>query len=153
MKIEIDQSGKIEHTNKLSILAFYNNTCKAIAISANEKKKLQRYFRENNQPRMFSILVFSVMVYLLIRGHISNNTVYIDREYPGYENFIKEKIIFLFHKYSRRKIDKGQLHFTQIGKKSRAHIIAYQAYREKKYHTKIGASDIKKVLTKKSGNA
>lgn len=51
MKFEIDQSGKLEHTNRLTIVAYANGRIKVLKISSVEKRKLIRAFRELERPR------------------------------------------------------------------------------------------------------
>ena len=41
MKIEIDQSGKVEETNKPTVIGFSNSLQRTILITAKEKQKLQ----------------------------------------------------------------------------------------------------------------
>ena len=53
MRIEIDQSGKIENTNKNTIIAFSNNKFKSIFISAKDKREIQKFFRRIGKPRIF----------------------------------------------------------------------------------------------------
>ncbi len=45
MRIEIDQSGKIENTNKPKVIAFTGDKNKSLIIFAGEKQKLQKHFR------------------------------------------------------------------------------------------------------------
>ncbi|MDP2951104.1 MAG: hypothetical protein Q8N55_01840 [bacterium] len=48
MKIYIDQSGKIENTNKPTIIAFANGESGAILVGAKDKKKVQEYYKAFN---------------------------------------------------------------------------------------------------------
>ena len=59
MKIEIDQSGKIENTSRLTILAYSNKTSKSILITAKDKKTIQSLFRRINQPKIFIYKLFT----------------------------------------------------------------------------------------------
>lgn len=52
MKIEIDQSGRVEYTNKPTVIGFSNHKNKTIIIFATEKQKLQRYFRKINKQEI-----------------------------------------------------------------------------------------------------
>jgi len=46
MRIEIDQSGKIENTAKPTVIAFSGKRDKSLIIFAGEKQKLQNHFRK-----------------------------------------------------------------------------------------------------------
>jgi len=63
MKIEIDQSGKIEDTSKNTIIAFSNGKFKSIFISAREKRELQKFFRRIGKPRIFVYRVFAILIF------------------------------------------------------------------------------------------
>ena len=60
MKIEIDQSGKIENTNKNTIIAFSDSKFKSIFISAKEKREIQKFFRRIGKPKIFIYKVFEI---------------------------------------------------------------------------------------------
>ena len=47
MKIEIDQSGKIEQTSIITVVGYSNDSKDTISITATEKGKLQKWFRIN----------------------------------------------------------------------------------------------------------
>lgn len=155
MKIEIDQSGKIEDTSRLTVLAFSNNKNGVVLILAIDKKILQNFFRRINKPRIFTYLSFSVLVYILIKNHISNGcSIIIDREYPGYEKFISEKLREFIQ--DNTKIKDFRIYTYEITRKSNAHSLAWKAYnqRDKRNIRKIKAQDIIKIIEKnlKSGS-
>ena len=52
----------------------------------------------------------------------------IDTEYPGFESVIKNRLLTLSWR-DGLKVQKDQLAFGQIGKKSPAHKVAYQVYK------------------------
>ena len=66
MKIEIDQSGRIEETNRDTILALPSDISFSIKINRRTKRKLLEYFRRQGKPRLFTIKVFSAGLYFLI---------------------------------------------------------------------------------------
>lgn len=53
MNIEIDQSGKIENTNKDTVIAFSDDTCGSILIKAVDKREIQKIFRDIGKSRIF----------------------------------------------------------------------------------------------------
>lgn len=95
---------------------------------------------------MLMIKTFSVLVYLLIIDKIKAvDEVYIDREYEGYDRIIKKYIADLYE-INNSVNNKPSIHFTNIGKQSRAHFLAINAYRKKKADWKITAGDILKLV-------
>ena len=51
MGIEVDQSGKIEATSRLAVLAFSNDKSGAVLLSAKDKRRLQERFRKIGTSR------------------------------------------------------------------------------------------------------
>lgn len=142
MRVEIDQSGKIEATNKPTVVCFSNSESKSILIKRRGKRQLQEIFRKAGKPRMFVIQTFSCLIYLLLKDFLPKiSQIVIDREYPGYENLIKSYLVQLA-KSDSKTLFSDMIHFTEIGRKSRAHLKAYQDYRKKKANWEAEAEDI-----------
>lgn len=147
MKIEIDQSGKIENTNRPTVVAFSNKMGGALVILAKDKKAIQRYFRSLKKPKLFVPLTFAILVFCLIKKYISkNDQIIIDREYPGYEKLIADKLIGLFEKET--KITGLAISVSQIGKKSKAHDLAWKELHKRSHKdaAKVSSEKIIKIL-------
>jgi len=131
MKIEIDQSGKIEKTEKDTILAFATNNKRtkitgSIKISARTKRRLQESFRQIGEPRKFVVNLFSCAVFLLVKNRLKNvSEINIDTEYPGKGKSIKETLAKMFFEAN---IEMPPIRFVLIGKKSFAHEVALRTY-------------------------
>ena len=147
MRIEIDQSGKIENTNISTAIGFSNGKNKSIIISSREKIKLQKYFREIGKRRIYIYFTFAILIYLLIKSERKVEEIIIDTEYPGQGPLIKSYLI-QFYK-PNNKLDKSQIYFRQIGKKSNAHNVSIVAYRNKRADIRIYAQDIMNLAQKK----
>lgn len=145
MKIEIDQSGKIEFTNKVTVVGYSNKDSKTIIILARQKQRLQKYFRKNKKPRQYIYATFAFLIFFLLKGKKNIGQIIIDTEYLGQEPLIKNYLINFFKK-KKIKIDKRTFSFAQIGKKSKAHLVVYKAYRKKRADIKITADEIIKFL-------
>jgi len=66
--VQIDQSGKVEDTNKLTIVALANGKLKSLKISAVEKQKLVKTMRILDYPKKaFIYKIFAGLVFLLIK--------------------------------------------------------------------------------------
>jgi len=156
MKIGVDQSGKIENTNKPTVVAFSNSQTGSVVILAAEKKKLQRYFRQLGKPELFVPLGFAAAIFELVENRFrKGDQIVVDREYPGYEKFITRKLKEFILEGS--KIKDVDIAVTQISKKSKAHTIAYAVAKKKSRQAlrKISARDLIKIIKKnlKSGSA
>jgi len=149
MKIEIDQSGKIEDTSKHTFLAFSNGEHFILKISAAEKRKLQRYFRKIGKAKLFIFLTFTALVIILLKNLKSkNNQITIDIEYPGRSPQIKNFIKIYYPDFPIEDIN-----FHQIGKKSKAHYLAHgTAIKMLNPDLIINANQILRAI-KKSGSA
>lgn len=137
MQIEIDQSGKIENTSVNTVIAFSNSKRKSILITAKEKRKLQKAFREFNKSPLFVYKTFALLIYFLIKDDFNKiQSIIIDQEYPGKENEIKT---YLFRQFKKDGINFSakNIHFLEIGRKSRAHFCAYDTSRGKIVPRKI----------------
>jgi hypothetical protein len=144
MKYEIDQSGKIEQTNRLTVVAFSNDKKASISLSTKDKKILQDVFRKANKPKMFSIQVFAALIFLLIKKYgIVKGKIIIDKEYPGHESLIKSYITQLINKSLKNNSKEVRIIFKVIGKSSDAHAVANKCFKKKKADVK---ADFKEIL-------
>jgi hypothetical protein len=149
MNIEIDQSGKIEKTSKNTVIGFSNSVSKSLIIYAKDKQKLQELFREAGKHRIFVYKVFAILIFILIKDYLDDiKEIAIDEEYPGKSNLIKgylfQEIIRIDPNFSAENIV-----FKIIGKKSKAHYIAYGTAIKKRAADKVVSSkNILKFIVK-----
>jgi hypothetical protein len=142
MKIEVDQSGKIEQTSWPTVVAFSNGTTGAVYIPAKEKRLILENLRTDGKQRYFPVLVFAAVVLLLIRKHSLQSThMVIDDEYTGKQSVITDFI-------TKHERITGTISFGRIGKKSRAHHYAITMYRLKK-GSLIRAEEVVSMINKK----
>ena len=151
MIYQIDQSGKVEDTNKLTIVAFANGEVKSLKISAKEKQKLVTAMRVLDYPRkIFIYKIFATLMFLLIKDEKVEEVI-IDKEYPGHEAVIKDVIRGLFKKEGK---DMPIINFAYISKKSMAHKIALEIFKGKREADAIIKADgVMKLLYKKSSRS
>lgn len=149
MRLEIDQSGKIEDTSKHTFLAFSNKEHFVIKISSMEKRKLQKHFRKIGKSRIFIYLTLATLIiFLLKNAKTQTGQIIIDIEYLGKGHLIKDLIKTLDKKFKVEDIS-----FHQVGKKSPAHYLAHGAgLKLVKPGMIIKAEQILKFI-KKSGSA
>lgn len=123
MKYFIDQSGKIEQTEKNTVLACTNGANTTIFLKSTEKRKLQRIFKQSDTPRLFIPLTFAALTALLIDEVKPRHKVIVDHEYIGHEEFIAEKIRDYLAYLGM--VNQPNALFGHVGKLSRAHKLAY----------------------------
>lgn len=116
MKYQIDQSGKIENTNKDTVLCLSNNKWDAVLIKARTKRQIQEIFRRHGQIRNYVLFTFCAGLSLLIKRNIKIKRIIIDKEYIGHEPII-EKITNEMLK--DKKVP--EIIFDLIGKEVMAH--------------------------------
>ena len=148
MRIEVDQSGKIEDTSKHTFLAFSNTQRRVLKISSVEKRKLQKYFKDKGKSKIFIYITFASLVIILLKNlKLKNIQIIIDVEYTGRGHLIKNL------KSINPTFPTDDICFHQIGKKSHAHYLTYgAAIRKLNPDLIITANRVLNVI-KKSGSA
>lgn len=91
MTYQIDQSGKIEQTEKNTVIAYANGNQYAVMIPKKLKRKIQEAFRIHGMTSLFIYILFSIGVFYLLKPLRQNTQITIDIEYPG-----KDKLLSSF---------------------------------------------------------
>lgn len=128
MKIEIDQSGKVEDTAKPTVLAYTNDEQRSILIPASSKRQLQELYRRIGKPQVFVYQVFSLGIFCLIRRLRQHHTIVIDTEYPGHDRVLTNMIMTLLSVHGKPAHD---IHFARIGKHPAVHYAAKNVFDKK----------------------
>lgn len=124
MKYQIDQSIKIEDTQKTTYVCLTDGKKSVlISISAKEKRVLKIYFRKLQKPLIFKLFTFSFLCAQAIFKLKSKSTT-IDREYLGHERQIKSFILQLSRIEGKLE---PEISFSEIGKGVPAHKLVYAA--------------------------
>lgn len=97
----------------------------------------------------FIYKLFAVLIFLLIKIHLKKiGQIIIDTEYPGWDFQIKDYLLTQIKKL-RLNFDKNDINFRRIGRKSRAHILAYEtAIGKRKPNIEIKEKEILRFLFK-----
>jgi hypothetical protein len=131
VKIEIDQSGKIEHLDTSTIVALSNDKTKALIIKASVKRQLfQQLFSGLTSKNDIIPLVFAIAVFFLIDASHVNSIIVIDEEYTGKNTLMANALTKLLNKKFGERW-KGSIRFSRIGKHSPAHRLAWELHRKK----------------------
>lgn len=126
MKYDVDQSVKIEQTNKDTIISIANKeySC-TLKIDSKIKQSIQKYFNKIKKPKVFAVYLFtSGLIILIKKSNLRNSVITIDLEYYGHNKLILNEL--------NKNIDENlEFRFLSIGKKSPAHDSAYKAFKKK----------------------
>lgn len=135
---QIDQSIKIEETNKTSYVCLANGKILISSISARDKKELKLFFRKLEKPLIFKLFTFSVLcAKIIFEAKIA--VISIDEEYSGHEIDIKSFITQLLTIWGNTNTN---ISFTRVGKNSKAHIEGYNAYKKNNKGIIISAEEV-----------
>ena len=144
MPYQIDQSIKIENTNKATFVCLSNGQTIIVSISAKEKQKLKLFFRKLSKPLIFKLFTFSFLCAKAIM--VSKiDSVAIDCEYVNHERQIKS---FILQILKIEKIKIPDIWFSRIGKKSPAHIKGYEAMKKKSKGISVMVTEVLKYYEK-----
>jgi len=145
MRVEIDQSGRLEHLNTDTVIAFANGSKGSILIKVGDKRKLVVKIRKSAIPGDQAMpILFAMCIFLLIKDLNKQSILIIDEEYTGKDKIIKstlEKLLGI--KWE------GSVRFGRIGKDSPAHHLAWIIHRHKSRRNeakRLAVADIDKVL-------
>jgi|SRR3989344_5648460 len=145
MKYQIDQSGKIEQTERHTVLACTNSEEITILLTKREKRKLQKIFRITNSSKLFPLLVFAALLAVLIKKLNPRQKIIVDREYAGHEGLVEEKATIYLQQL--RIGFMPLIEFGHIGKLSNPHKLAYLvAVGKKKPTIIVSANEVMKVI-------
>lgn len=138
MRIEIDQSGKIESYIN-TVIAFRNGEQFSIFLDRKIKNEIITNYRIKYKDIIYRL--FSICIFYCIKDYLDKiQNIFIDVEYKGREKDIKKHLLRFIWRI-KSDFDKDKIQFDIIGKKSRAHRLAYQTF--------IGKLAPNKVLTRK----
>ena len=134
MPIEVDQSNKIERTEKDTILALSNDERRAILIPARVKREAIAWLkRRKKSSKMIYLRLFAAGLFILLRPRLANiikrgQQIVIDTEYEGHESKIKGMLLRYAHA-AGFQLSKEAVSFARVGKSSSAHQTAWQVQR------------------------
>jgi hypothetical protein len=145
MKIEIDQSGRVEYTTHDTVVG---DSCgNAVWISNKNKRAIQTLYRDIGKPRKFAIELFACLVALTIQKTYSEGNKYlIDTEFEGRMDIIMSYTHIFLRRLGYRT-DRFNIHSGYIGKKSSAHETAHHIFSQKKKPLpKVAQKEITRLL-------
>ncbi len=142
MIVEIDQSGRLEHLDTDTVIAYSNGKSRAVLIKVTEKRKIIQILKKSVVSRdQLMPLLFAVTIYALVKDLPTSVVLEIDEEYTGKEKIISSSLTRLLG--SRWN---GQIRFRRIGKQSPAHKLAWGVHESQVKKRKIQKLDHKQIL-------
>lgn len=152
MRIEIDQSGKVEDTSRKTVVAYADskNKTKSVLITARTKRKIQEIYRTVGKSKLFVYSTFSILLYFLTKNCNKGDLIIIDLEYPGKDKIILDMLNNIRDVY---KLSILNIQFARIGNKPNAHYAANKVFNNKKKADQIlGINDIIETIKKTDGH-
>jgi len=124
MKIEINQSNKIEQTSKDTVIGIANEKTFTVLITRKIKRKLQEEFRKQGRPGLFVYRTFIAGVVLAFKyAQLKNlSQIVIDEEYCGKDKMLKSMFLEMWSRFFR---EIPEISFDKIGRNSKVHNICY----------------------------
>lgn len=139
MRIEVDMSGKIEQTDIDTVVAFRNDEQYSVLLKKKINVEVLMEYRNNYKDIHYRL--FAILIFYCIKNYLHKiQLIVIDIEYEGKEEDIKRNLLRSIWK-SYPNFDKKLIKFSNIGKKSNAHRVAYQTF--------IGKLAPNKIIMKK----
>nr|HID14794.1 hypothetical protein [Anaerolineae bacterium] len=131
--LQVDQSSKVEQTNKPTVVAYSNEEQRALLMPAKVKREVLARLRRGGRSRRASVqLVFAALLALLLREAAERaDVILIDVEYMGQEAAIKGQLLRFLGNLEVH-VESEVLRFGFVGKKSPAHELAIAVRRGKR---------------------
>lgn len=127
MRIEVDQSGKVERTSHDTIIASSNEKQYCVKIPKEIKREI--FYNYKNKIRQLNYKLFSIGLYYCIEKYLNSySSIIIDDEYHNKNNLIKGILISYIQK-KFTNFNHEIIQFSNIGKKSNAHHVAIETFR------------------------
>jgi len=147
MRVEINQSNKIEQTSKDTILGLANDETFTILINRKIKRKLQEEFRKQGKPRLFVYRTFIAGVVLLLKyAQLKNpSQIVIDEEYYGKDKMLKSIFLEMWSRYFK---EFPEVIFEKIGKKSKVHSVCYSVMKRGQADRVVRFEELRRLALK-----
>jgi hypothetical protein len=150
MRVEVDQSGRIEYTKTNTALAFSNGIAGSILILAVDKRECVRVLRKRGvRKELLYYKLFAVALFLLLKDFLKEiDALVIDTEYEGtaVQTIIKGELFRLILR-EHPSFKASWIKFAQVGKRSPAHKKALAAHRQAEAPTKrVKAAELLRYL-------
>lgn len=121
--VYVDQSGKVEQTNRDTVVAATNSRSAVVIIRSREKQRLYRYIAAHRRKNLY-LRVFAYAVFRAIENMIAPDIrIVIDPEYYGKEHTIREMLLDLAAG-KPDPLNPKRIVFERVGRRSKAHALS-----------------------------
>jgi len=136
MIIEIDTSSRLDKSGD-TVFGFSNRIQKTVLLKQTTRDECLSKLKGRKLSK--ELRIFTACIYLLIEDHLNKITkVRIDQEYPMHEGEVKRYLTNLIATHNPDVQFKEQsIEITSVGKKSRAHEVAWRTFRKQRQVDKI----------------
>lgn len=135
MRIEVDQSGKIEQLNRDTYIAFSDD--EQYCIKLPKEIKQQIVYEYKNKVKQIISKLFAICIFYCVKEYVrKKELITVDLEYSGWEAFIKRDLVSLI-KSKYPDFDKDIIRFGIITKESKAHKLAFKTFKSVEKPNKI----------------
>ena len=151
VRIEIDQSGKVEDASHKTVVAYADskNKTKSVLVSARTKRRIQELYRTTGRSKLYIYYIFSILLFHLTKNIGKRDLVVVDLEYPGKDKIILDILNNIRKEY---KLPELNVQFARIGNKPNAHYAANKVFNNKKKADVIlGTDDVIETIKKTDG--
>ncbi|MBI3913945.1 MAG: hypothetical protein HY327_07145 [Chloroflexi bacterium] len=138
--VEVDQSGRTDRFNEDTALALSDGIQHSILLTAAVKRACYQKLRERGMSKKLAgVRIFAAGLVILLQDKRDTlDSICIDLEYVGWESDIQPHLLRRL-----RWLHKDQIYFAGIGKKSRAHDLAWSTLRRKREpNKKVSAEEL-----------
>jgi hypothetical protein len=148
MQIEIDTSSRLDKSGD-TVFGFSDHIEMAVILRQTTRDQCMEKLKGRRLSK--ELRIFAACIYLLIDNYLDDITgIRIDQEYPEHEGEIKRYLanIIAVHRPSVL-LREGFIKIVSIGKRSRAHEIAWEVFRKQRKADRIlKIQDILRLLAK-----
>jgi len=122
----VDQSGKVEQTNRDTVVAATDGKSVAVVIRSRDKQRLFARAKQSRRKNLY-LRVFAYAIFRAVETLLHEDArIVIDAEYPGKETEVRSMVRdFLAAKHGQ--FDPRRISFDRVGKHSKAHLLSANA--------------------------
>lgn len=137
----------METGRKPTALALTNDHNYSVAIAASERRAAFAALAGQYERKSLTIMLFTAALYFLVRELPTGAIVTVDCEYTGKERYIRTTLLRWLHN-ERPDITADRIVFGLVGKRSRAHVLAWAIHRgEREADRMLKAGDLVTQIT------
>lgn len=142
----VDTGNRLDESGDTTF-AFSNDQQRAVRLRQRDRDRVMKALPGRKLAKQ--LLLLAACVYLLTRDYLTDiESLMLDNEYDGHQGDIKRHLLNLIHSRLDPNFDGSKIQIRSIGRKNKAHDLAWKTYRGKLPPDKtIQAQEILDLLT------